>query len=641
MRHRARGSLVSVTESQAIVPHGDGVRADRAVAECRCSFQVIDNVHYDEPALFNPFGPFTKFCRRGCILSRVGGGGLPTGPPPSLCIDGQQDDGLCRRGRRTVYRGEEQMMYLTVYFGAVLVAMFLVPVVSRLAKRYRLVDAPGPRKVHQLPIPRIGGIAFVVPTMVIVLPLFFLDNGLARSFREEQTQFIVLLAAASFVFAVGLIDDLHPLRGRTKLLCLVAASLAICASGATARSFSLGTLFEVRTGWAAWPLTVLWITMITVCMNLIDGLDGLAAGIAAIVCGTVALMAYLTDQAAMVVLMLALLGSVTGFLFFNSHPAKIFMGDGGSMFLGFVIGASSIVCQTKTSTAVGLALPFLAMGVPIFDTIFAVLRRRVLERRSAFAPDRRHLHHRLLDLGLNQRMVVLVIYAITVINASLGIFMLTAESSWTTGLVAGGLLLLFVLFIYLSGNRPYGILMALNHNWGIAREARVEQRSFESAEVKMRDIRSFDAWWETLCDMGGRMHFQSIELWSRRNGQLASARVWYAPVVPSDKVAQVNLPLRGKAATEWEMRASIRINGYLELGGRQAMLLARLMDEFPPPDGREQAEVLAHAPTGQVDVPRVQKTEAISYHDSSSATSPESDIYSDTTEHYGSAGNTL
>lgn len=494
--------------------------------------------------------------------------------------------------------------YMTTYFGTVMVAMLLVPVISRLAKRYRIVDAPGPRKVHQKPIPRIGGIAFAVSTLAIVLPLFFLNNEIGQSFRAEKTQFLVLLAASVFIFVVGLIDDLISVRGRVKLVCLIGASLAICASGATLRCFSLGTWLELQTGWAAWPLTVFWITMITVCMNLIDGLDGLAAGIAAMVCAAVALTAYLTDQAAMVVLMLALLGSVTGFLFFNAHPAKIFMGDSGSMFLGFLIGASSIVCQAKTSTAVGLILPFLALGVPIFDTIFAVLRRRVLERRSAFAPDRKHLHHRLLDLGLSQRMVVAIIYAITAINTSLGVFMLTSESAWRAGLLAGGLVLLLLLFACLTGNPPHRIVMALKRNWEITQESKREQRCFERAQVKMRDAASLDAWWESLCDMGGRMHFQSLELWRRRNGQLANVRVWYSQGTPTGRTAQVGLPLRtnGNGAAGWEMRASIGINGYLELGGRQAMLLARLMDEFPPPEPAAPAEVPAPTPADQAHV---------------------------------------
>ena len=131
-----------------------------------------------------------------------------------------------------------------------------MPIVSRLAKRYRLVDVPGLRKVHQKPIPRIGGIAFVISTLALVLPVFFLNNTVGQSFREAQTPLIVLLVGASFMFMVGLIDDLFSVRGYIKLLCLIAASLAVCASGATVRSVSVGPWFELETGWAAWPLTV-------------------------------------------------------------------------------------------------------------------------------------------------------------------------------------------------------------------------------------------------------------------------------------------------------------------------------------------------------------------------------------------------
>jgi len=336
--------------------------------------------------------------------------------------------------------------YVTVYFGTMLLAIVLVPIVSRLAKRYRLVDEPGPRKVHKTAIPRIGGVAFTLATLALVLPILFLHNDIGQSFRESRVELVTLLIAASFIFGVGLIDDLRSLPGRIKLLCLIGASLAICSSGATLHSFSVGPWFEVETGWAAWPLTVLWITAITVCLNFVDGLDGLAGGIAVIVCGAVAFMAFLTGQAGMAALMLALLGSVTGFLFFNFYPAKIFMGDCGSMFLGFMIGAGSIVCQTKTHTLVGLAVPFLAMGVPILDTGFAIIRRRVLERRSIFSADRKHLHHRLLDLGLHQRTVVITIYAVTAISASIGVFMLTVDSGWSIALLGVGLVFLLSLF---------------------------------------------------------------------------------------------------------------------------------------------------------------------------------------------------
>ncbi|MFH1884015.1 MAG: WecB/TagA/CpsF family glycosyltransferase, partial [Planctomycetota bacterium] len=484
--------------------------------------------------------------------------------------------------------------YVTVYFGTMLVAMFLVPIVSRLAKRYRLVDAPGPRKVHKTPIPRIGGIVFVVSTLALVLPVFFLDNNIGQSFREARTEFIVLLVAASFIFIVGLIDDLRSLGGYVKLLCLIAASLAICASGATMRSISVGTWFVLETGWAAWPLTVFWIVTITVCLSVIDGLDGLAAGIAAIVCGSIVLLALWVGQAAMVVLMLALLGSVTGFLFFNFYPAKIFMGDCGSMFLGFLIGAGSIICQTKTSTLVGLAIPFLVMGVPILDTGFVIIGRRFLERRSILSSDRNHLHHRLLNLGLNHRTVVIVIYAVTAIGACIGVFMLTTEGGWSIGLLMGGLLLLFSMFACLHGRRYRGILIALKRNWAIAREARKEKRNFESAQLRMRESRSFRAWWEAVCVMAKQMHFQSIGVWKRCNGHYVNTRTWNAPedIFTTDKTMKLILPLNGNGTAEWEIRARIWADSYLELSGRQAMLLGRLMDEFPPPEQEEEAEAL-------------------------------------------------
>lgn len=496
---------------------------------------------------------------------------------------------------------------MTVYFGTVLAAMILVPIISRLAKWHRLVDAPGPRKVHKNPVPRIGGIAFVVSTLALVLPVLFLNNHIGRSFRESGAELIVLLVGAGFIFAVGLIDDLRPVRGYIKLLCIIVASLAICASGATLHSISVGPSFELETGFAAWPLTVLWIVMITVCMSVIDGLDGLAAGIAVIVCGTIALLALWSGQAAMAVLMLALLGSVTGFLFFNFYPAKIFMGDGGSMFLGFMIGAGSIVCQMKTSAFVGLAIPFLVMALPIFDVGFVVISRRILDRRSIFAADRNHLHHRLLDIGLHHRTVVMVIYAVTAISASIGVLMLTAKSRWSTELLTGALVLLFSVFACLHGKRCRKILGALKRNWAFAREVRAERRSLENAQTKMCETTSFRAWWETVCAMCKEMRFQSIGLWNRRNGDYVSTCAWHAPKekFPTDKSVKLSLPLGGNELMDWEIRARIWVDGYLEMSGRQAMLLARLMDEFPLPKQESQADAsdeqatAAHTPKEQ------------------------------------------
>ncbi|MDT8300325.1 MAG: MraY family glycosyltransferase [Sedimentisphaerales bacterium] len=485
--------------------------------------------------------------------------------------------------------------YLIVYFGTVLVAMFLVPFVSRLAKWYRLLDAPGPRKVHKKPIPRIGGIVFVVSTLALVLPMLFLNNNIGQSFRESWKEFTALLIGGVFIFIVGLIDDLRSVKGYIKLSCLVVASLAICASGSTIYSLSIGTWFTLQTGLAAWPLTVIWIVMITVCMSVIDGLDGLAAGIAAIVCGTLVLMALWSGQAAMAVLMLALLGSVTGFLFFNFYPAKIFMGDGGSMFLGFLIGAGSIVFQTKTHTLVGLAIPFLVMGVPILDTGFVIIGRRFIERRSIFSPDRKHFHHRLLDLGLHHRTVVIVIYAVTAISASIGVLMLTVESGSSFGLLIFGLLLLFSMFGYLHGNRFCEVVVALKRNLTIKHHSMKDRHTFEMAQVRMHESTSFQEWWETMCIMGQKMNFQNIGLWNCRNGQYVRTCMWNVSddKFKTGKTAKFTLPIRsGNDLVEWEIRVHTSVNGFLELSGRQAMLLARLLDEFPLPENKKEPKQL-------------------------------------------------
>lgn len=316
-------------------------------------------------------------------------------------------------------------IYFATYFGTILIVMILMPIAIYLAKKFRLEDAPNSRKVHKIPIPRVGGFVLVVATFVPILPILLLNNSMGHPFYSShlsQTQIIVLLTMAFSVFIVGFIDDLRPLRGYIKLLYLIIVSLIICASGTTIQTISIGPSYVFETGKAAWPLSVLWIVMITICINLIDGLDGLAAGVSAIVSSAIMLLAIRSGQITVAVLMLALIGSLSGFLIFNTHPAKIFMGDGGSMFLGFILGTGSLMCRTKTSST-DLAIPFLILGIPIFDMIRVVIQR-LLKKCSVFTADRSHLHHYLLDLGFHQNTVVIFIYTATAISACIGMLVL-------------------------------------------------------------------------------------------------------------------------------------------------------------------------------------------------------------------------
>jgi len=475
--------------------------------------------------------------------------------------------------------------------------MLLVPIVSRLAKRYRWVDAPGLRKVHQTPIPRVGGLVFILATYMLVLPVFFLNNDIGRSFRAEQTEYIVLLLSGALIFMMGFIDDLRSVRAGTKLLCLVGASLAVCASGATVHSISVGSWFEWELGWLAWPMAVVWITTITVGMNFIDGLDGLAGGVAAIVCGTIAVMALWNGQAAMAVLILALLGSVVGFLFFNFHPAKIFMGDGGAMFLGFMIGAGSLVCQAKTCTLVGLAFPILVLGVPILDAGFTVIRRGVVYRRSIFAAEKGHLHHRLLEMGLQQRTVVIVIYAVTIISASIGMFMITAPAGWSLALLTGGVVFLFAVFAGLGAARIRVTIEAIKRILAISREKKEEKDRFEDAQLRMGEATSVKAWWESVCRMAEEMQFHSMELCLHYNSRLAATCEWDVSRHESQvcRTAEFVLPLqKNGSGMASEIKVRIRRNGSLEGPCRRVSLLGRLMDEFPPLSGNLAGQADTH-----------------------------------------------
>jgi len=476
--------------------------------------------------------------------------------------------------------------YTFVYFGSAFLVLFITPVVVRLARAMRLVDLPGVRKVHASAIPRIGGVAIVVGMLSLTIPVLALDNVIGQAFRTVQTQIIVLLAAAVFMFTVGFLDDVRDLRARTKLLAQIIAAAVICGFAARIDSITITEGLTVDFGWLAWPITIFWIIGMTNAVNLIDGLDGLAAGISAVACGTIAVLALYAGEQVMAVLMLALLGSLTGFLFFNFNPAKIFMGDCGTMFIGFMLGASSVVCYSKWATLVGLALPFLALGLPIFDTFFSILRR-VLERRSIFASDRGHVHHRLLEMGLGHRYVVIIMYLVTLLAAGLGMLMMITRDAGAIAVFACVVLLLLVVFRIIGAVRLKDSIAVLHRNLALAREAKQEKRNFEDAQLRIREANSFDAWWEVVCSLAEQMEFAWVALSVQNGDGSKSTSVWRKPGQEPDldRVVTVKLPA-GQSRDQARMSIELAIegNGSLETAGRRAALFGRLLDDQHRPD---------------------------------------------------------
>jgi len=473
--------------------------------------------------------------------------------------------------------------FIFTYLGSACLTLLTTPAMIRLALRLGIVDSPGARHMHDKPIPRMGGVAIFFSMMfcaVVVLVLAYYNSDVPPATLFKAT---ILLWAASVVFSVGFIDDIKAegLAAEVKLLAQIAAATAVCAVGIRVRSIAMADWLIIDFGWLSWPLTILWIVGITNAVNLSDGLDGLAAGISAVACSVIAIFAIYSGQALMAALMLALLGSLSGFLFFNFNPARIFMGDCGSTFLGFTIASASVMCSVKSATFVGMALPVLALGIPIFDTLCSMLRR-IIGRRSMFAPDRSHFHHRLIDMGLKQRHAVVAIYIGTLLFAGLGLFMIVARNISALTIFLCILLLLLLAFHSVGSVRLRETLVGLQRKYAIARRIQREIKCFEHAQLHFHNARTFETWWSAVCEAARRMGFAWVSLKTRDNDGIRRVESWRQSDTEPDgsDVIVMNVPIRGNGkGIRMEFEIAVKVNGTIESAGHRATLFSRLIDE--------------------------------------------------------------
>ena len=316
---------------------------------------------------------------------------------------------------------------------AALISLITTPVVKSLAFRIGAVDVPkDARRMHKHPIPRRGGLAIFMGFLFSVL--IFID--LTAPLRG-------MLLGAVVIVVLGIFDDIYALGAKFKFMVQIIAALFAVLSGNIITIISNPNIFSSQPYWElgflSIPFSVIWICAITNAVNLIDGLDGLACGVSAISSMTLLVIALVVSEPQVAILMAALAGGCIGFLPYNMNPAKIFMGDTGSTFLGYVLAVVSINGLFKSAAIISFAVPFLLLGLPIFDTCFAILRR-VSHGQSPMAPDRGHIHHRLIDMGLSQKQAVAVLY---VISAILGLSAVVL----TTSTPIKAILLLFALCV--------------------------------------------------------------------------------------------------------------------------------------------------------------------------------------------------
>jgi len=307
--------------------------------------------------------------------------------------------------------GSDKMIKnIIAFIIAVFVAYGVTPLMIRLAKLIGAMDVPGDdRRVHKTPTPRLGGPAIFIGFMAALFYKYGLKPELSG-----------ILTGASIIMVLGLFDDIRPLSAKFKLVVQFIAAVIVMRSGIRITSVAnpLYFLFPespyIIFGNWSYPLTLIWIVGVTNAINLVDGLDGLAAGISAISSITLMVAAVSTEQTVAAFMAAILAASTLGFLPYNFNPAKIFMGDAGALFLGFMLSVISVMGALKGAAALSILIPIFAIGLPIFDTFFAMLRR-TLSGKSMIEADKGHLHHKLLDAGMSQKQAVLTLYSISAI----------------------------------------------------------------------------------------------------------------------------------------------------------------------------------------------------------------------------------
>ena len=328
------------------------------------------------------------------------------------------------------------ILCFSVAFG---VSLASTPFVKVLAYKIGAIDVPkDARRVHDHPIPRLGGLAIFYGFLISIL-----------CFATVDTQLKGIIIGCLIIVAVGIVDDVKQLSAKVKFVLQIVTAVIVVLHGVTIKYISVPSFIVeggiLNLGFMSIPITIVWIVGVTNAVNLIDGLDGLAVGVSSIATFSLFFIAILTSEIQIAVVTAALAGACLGFLPYNFNPAKIFMGDTGSTFLGFMLSVICIQGLFKGYVIISFIVPLLILGLPIFDTGFAIVRR-IWNKKPIMAPDRGHLHHRLMDMGFSQKQTVAILYVIASILAMSAVVVLEGGAYWAAVFVIA--IVLFVIFAY-------------------------------------------------------------------------------------------------------------------------------------------------------------------------------------------------
>lgn len=327
--------------------------------------------------------------------------------------------------------------YLTLFLIALTSSLFVTPVVRRLAQRLGWLDVPADdRRVHVVPTPRLGGVAVFGSVMLALLLLPLLDNLVTRQLSEQWQNLVAVLASSMLVFLFGVYDDLKGASARWKFVAQGVAAALLYYMGGRVEAVTIPFMGSMDLPPVlSFCLTIAWVVGISNAFNLIDGLDGLATGASLFAALVMLGVSLVNGRTLVTVISIALVGALIGFLRYNFNPASIFLGDSGSLFIGFLLAALSVTGTQKASTVVAVAIPLMAFALPIIDTGFAITRR-FISGKPLFEGDREHIHHKLLERGWSQRRVAFALYGVCALFGLLALLFTTDQvGGKLTGLV--------------------------------------------------------------------------------------------------------------------------------------------------------------------------------------------------------------
>ena len=426
-----------------------------------------------------------------------------------------------------------------------LCAAILTPLIRTLAYRFGVLDrALCARKTHLRPVPRLGGIAIVIGFYAPLLGLLIFRSDVGDVFFADRTLALGIFVGGIPIAILGVYDDIHGADAKKKFAVQFAVAAMMCAIGFRVDEVANPFGDPIQLGWISIPFTIVWIVGVINAMNLIDGLDGLAGGVAFVAVATIFFVSIAHDQQLLILFCAALAGSILGFLFYNFNPASIFMGDTGSMFLGFVLATSSIKTSHKSSIAITVLMVIL--GFPILDTMLA-MSRRALRGRPMFHGDKEHIHHRLLALGFSHRRAVLVLYAVCVLLGGVALTITYSESPTLTLLLLAGVIATTGLFLRRLGYIRFEINHYLSDERRRNRALRSAVRPFAAL---LRRATTAEQIWDAVRDASPIFEANWVRL------QLAARTAGSATIVfasgsgdgdepPADGIFRARFPLVG------------------------------------------------------------------------------------------------